>query len=75
MQMIPRKGVQVHGRELLKGAAASLATGLAPRLAVAGRNKTLVFVPTSDLTVLDPIVGTKPWSSFQLRISPFSIRL
>jgi len=54
--MIPRKGVQVHGRELLKGAAASLATGLAPRLAVADRNKTLVFVPTSDLTVLDPIV-------------------
>src|SRR6266851_373157 len=56
MQMIPRKGVQVHRRELLKGAAASLATGLAPRLAVADRNKTLVFVPTSDLTVLDPIV-------------------
>src|SRR5258707_12419881 len=56
MQMIPRKGVQVHGRELLKGAAASVATGLAPRLAVADRNKTLVFVPTSDLTVLDPIV-------------------
>ncbi len=54
--MIPRKGGQVRRRELLKAAAASLATGLAPRLGLADRNKTLVFVPTSDLTVLDPIV-------------------
>src|SRR5712691_7285516 len=56
MRMIPRKGGQVRRRELLKAAAASLATGLAPRLGLADRNKTLVFVPTSDLTVLDPIV-------------------
>jgi len=53
---MPRVGGQVRRRELLKAAAATLATGLAPRLALADRNKTLVFVPTSDLTILDPIV-------------------
>jgi peptide/nickel transport system substrate-binding protein len=44
-------------RTLLKGAAAAAFTiGAAPRVARADRSKTLVFVPTSDLTVLDPIV-------------------
>jgi len=44
-------------RDLLKAAAATtLATGLAPRLARANRAKTLIFVPTSDLAVLDPVV-------------------
>jgi peptide/nickel transport system substrate-binding protein len=43
-------------RNLLKAAVATLATSLAPRIGQAERAKTLVFVPTSDLTVLDPIV-------------------
>jgi peptide/nickel transport system substrate-binding protein len=44
-------------RTLLKGAAtAAVTVGAAPRVARADRSKTLVFVPTSDLTVLDPIV-------------------
>src|SRR3982751_3425808 len=44
-------------RDLLKATAATtLATGLAPRLARANRAKTLIFVPTSDLAVLDPVV-------------------
>ena len=44
-------------RDLLKSAAAAaLIIGAPPRLARADRSKTLVFVPTSDLTVLDPIV-------------------
>jgi len=47
----------VRRRDLLKAAAATtFATGLAPRLARADRAKTLVFVPTSDLAVLDPVV-------------------
>src|SRR4029077_4574982 len=50
-------GAAVRRRELLKAAAATtIAAGVAPRLARAERSKTLVFVPTSDLTVLDPIV-------------------
>jgi peptide/nickel transport system substrate-binding protein len=44
-------------RDLLKNAAAAtIAAGVTPRLVRAERSKTLVFVPTSDLTVLDPIV-------------------
>ena len=43
-------------RNLLKTAAATLTTCLAPRIGSAERAKTLVFVPTSDLTVLDPII-------------------
>ena len=43
-------------RNLLRAAAATVASGLAPRLGYADRAKTLVFVPTSDLAVLDPIV-------------------
>ncbi len=49
-------------RELLKAAAAAtLSITAAPRLGRADRAKTLVFVPTSDLTILDPVVtGARP---------------
>src|SRR5580704_16007272 len=50
-------------RDLLKtAAAATLSAGVAPRLGRgADRAKTLVFVPTSDLTILDPVVtGARP---------------
>jgi peptide/nickel transport system substrate-binding protein len=53
----------VRRRELLKtAAAAALMTAAAPRLGRgADRAKTLVFVPTSDLTILDPVVtGARP---------------
>src|SRR5216683_2017446 len=43
-------------RELLKTGIASAAALVMPRLAGAARANTLVFVPTSDLAVLDPIV-------------------
>ena len=44
-------------RDLLKTAAATtLAAGLAPNLAGSEQVRKLVFVPTSDLTVLDPVV-------------------
>src|SRR5215471_1608596 len=44
-------------RDLLKtAAAAALTNGLTVRVGHAERAKTLVFVPTSDLAVLDPIV-------------------
>src|SRR5215471_10871325 len=44
-------------RNLLKAAAAAAYTnGLTVRIGRAARPKTLVFVPTSDLAVLDPIV-------------------
>jgi len=54
--MMPCRRVQLRRRELLKGAGAALVAGMAPRIALSDRNKTLVFVPTSDLTILDPIV-------------------
>jgi len=41
-------------RDLLKGGAASLATIAAPRIGRAERPNKLVFVPTEDLSVLDP---------------------
>jgi peptide/nickel transport system substrate-binding protein len=50
-------------RDLLKTAAAAvLTTAVAPRLGRgADRTKNLVFVPTSDLTILDPVVtGVRP---------------
>ena len=50
-------------RELLKAAAAAtFSITAAPRLGRgADRAKTLVFVPTSDLTILDPVVtGARP---------------
>jgi peptide/nickel transport system substrate-binding protein len=43
-------------RELLKTAGASLAVLAAPRIGRAERPNKLVFVPTTDLTVLDPVV-------------------
>lgn len=47
----------VRRRDLLKGAGATvLAAGMAPSLVRAEQTRKLVFVPTSDLTVLDPIV-------------------
>ena len=57
------QGGLVRRRELLKtAAAAALMTAAAPRLGRgADRSKTLVFVPTSDLTILDPVVtGARP---------------
>jgi peptide/nickel transport system substrate-binding protein len=50
-------------RDLLKtAAAATLTAGVAPRLGRgADRAKSLVFVPTSDLSILDPVVtGARP---------------
>ena len=48
-------------RELLKAAGASLAALAAPRIGRADRASKLVFVPTSDLAVLDPVVtGARP---------------
>jgi peptide/nickel transport system substrate-binding protein len=47
----------VRRRDLLKTAAATtLATGLALSLARSEQTRKLIFVPTSDLTVLDPVV-------------------
>jgi peptide/nickel transport system substrate-binding protein len=47
----------VRRRDLLKGAGATVfAAGMAPGLVRAEQTRKLVFVPTSDLTVLDPIV-------------------
>src|SRR5271169_3925858 len=43
-------------RELFKAAGASLAAIAAPRIGHAERTNKLVFVPTSDLAVLDPVV-------------------
>jgi len=43
-------------RDLLKGGAASLAAIAAPRIGRAEKASKLVFVPTSDLAVLDPVV-------------------
>src|SRR6201987_5001473 len=52
----------VRRRDLLKAAAAATFTiTAAPRLVRADRAKTLVFVPTSDLTILDPgVTGARP---------------
>src|SRR5690348_6319905 len=48
---------RVRRRDLLKVVGATaLAAGIAPGLVRAEQTRTLVFVPTSDLTVLDPIV-------------------
>ena len=44
-------------RDLLKTAAATtLTTGLTPSLARSEQTRKLIFVPTSDLTILDPVV-------------------
>ena len=43
-------------RELLKAAAAGAAALAAPRIGRAERTSKLVFVPTSDLSLLDPVV-------------------
>jgi peptide/nickel transport system substrate-binding protein len=52
----------VRRRDLLKAAAAAtFSITAAPRIGRADRAKTLVFVPTSDLTILDPVVtGARP---------------
>jgi peptide/nickel transport system substrate-binding protein len=44
-------------RDLLKAAGASLAALAAPRIGRAERPNKLIFVPTEDLNVLDPVVG------------------
>jgi peptide/nickel transport system substrate-binding protein len=44
-------------RELLKTAGATLAALAAPRIGRAERTNKLVFVPTEDLSVLDPVLG------------------
>jgi len=43
-------------RDLLKAAAANVAALAAPRIGRAERTSKLVFAPTSDLSVLDPVV-------------------
>src|SRR4029077_7532024 len=62
------RGLQARGetavrrRDLLKAAAAAtFSITAAPRLGRADREKTLVFVPTSELTILDPgVTGARP---------------
>ena len=44
-------------RDLLKGAAAGITTLAAPGIGRAEGADKLVFVPTEDLNVLDPVVG------------------
>jgi len=44
-------------RDLLKAAGASVAALAAPRIGRAERPNKLVFVPTEDLNVLDPVIG------------------
>ena len=44
-------------RDLLQAAGAGLAALAAPRIGRAERANKLVFVPTEDLNVLDPVVG------------------
>jgi peptide/nickel transport system substrate-binding protein len=44
-------------RDLLQAAGASFAALAAPRIGRAERTSKLVFVPTEDLSVLDPVVG------------------
>ena len=48
-------GIVMRRRDLLKSAAAGVATALAsPRMGRAETTSKLVFVPTEDLSVLDP---------------------
>ena len=48
-------------RDLLKAAGAGIGALAAPRIGRADRASKLVFVPTSDLAVLDPVVtGARP---------------
>ena len=48
-------------RDLLKAAGAGIGALAAPRIGRADRTSKLVFVPTSDLAVLDPVVtGARP---------------
>jgi len=44
----------MHRRDLLKAAGASVTTLAAPRIGRAEKANKLVFVPTEDLSVLDP---------------------
>jgi peptide/nickel transport system substrate-binding protein len=45
-------------RDVLKAAGAGVAALAAPRIGRAERPNKLVFVPTEDLSVLDPVVTT-----------------
>ena len=48
-------------RDLIKAAGAGLAAIAAPRIGRAEKTSKLVFVPTSDLSVLDPVIaGLRP---------------
>jgi peptide/nickel transport system substrate-binding protein len=49
----------VRRRDLLKATAAAVTTVAAPRLGRAERSNKLVFVPTEDLNVLDPVGGPR----------------
>src|SRR5712691_6770660 len=55
-RLVSNRGRAMRRRELLKTGIATAAALAMPRLAGAARANTLVFVPTSDLAVLDPIV-------------------
>ena len=51
----------VRRRDLLKATGAGFATLAAPRLGWAEKTNKLVFVPTSDLAILDPVItGARP---------------
>src|SRR5437763_4031627 len=49
-------GARMRRRDLLNAGLAATAVLAAPRIARADKAKTLTFVPTSDLAVLDPVV-------------------
>src|ERR1700740_1881523 len=52
----PREDLMLR-RDLLQAAGASFAAFAAPRIGRTERANKLVFVPTEDLNVLDPVVG------------------
>src|SRR5436189_4926895 len=58
-------GARMRRRDLLNAGLAATAVLAAPRIARADKAKTLAFVPTSDLAVLDPVVsGNRPTRNY-----------
>src|SRR5215831_4529991 len=57
-RMADREEIGMRRRDLLTAASVSLAALAAPRIGRAEKISKLVFVPTEDLSVLDPVVTT-----------------